>query len=165
MAEDLIGDLRLEAGQRYCDALDNMGFRPEGVLWAIEVEGEDPRLLLITDLVERIGPLEIIETLFEAFDKACVPTDISPWTVDVFATDAIFPETLAKTRLAASGYIAGTKGDGNPFRYETDDVYNQIQGYKFLHRWIYRLPKKKKADSVEQIRHWKRFKSAVAIAA
>lgn len=79
----IIPAARLEAGRVYLTRLRQLGLDPEGVFWGQWDEAEEPNLLIVTSVLDRVGPLRLNEMLIRAYNAAVLPREISPFCVEL----------------------------------------------------------------------------------
>lgn len=168
MAEDLVSGERLEAGRRYLDALDTLGFVPDGAMWSVRRgEPDTLELSLFSRFVDRIGTGRMFEVLFEAHERARTPPEFDPWYVGLYsprqalyemAQDLTF-ETPGKAAMVIEGGTGTFLGD----RFEGVEDFRIERIVESA--WVYRPLSPRTDQSTDLSRRWKRFEQAVAKAA
>jgi len=83
------------AAKEFSNALSAIGFDMAGVLWAYDNEDERFVLIVITDVFDAKGPLEISKQLFRAYNASLTPKEIDPFFVRLLSTN----HTAAKNFL------------------------------------------------------------------
>lgn len=153
---------RFAAGRDYLTALHSNGLRPEALMWAWNRQREDLVLLLVTSLVDRVGPEAVYRTLFQAFDSAVTPAAIDPWIVEVYSPDTIFAAKLERSFELRLGGGTLVMADGQHQR----NAYFTLMAerYSIVADWVYVRPEPKPKAN-EQLAGWRRFRRHVEAAA
>ncbi|MCU6454370.1 hypothetical protein LPN01_09785 [Sphingomonas sp. A2-49] len=81
MAKSNLSAARIAAGRDFLTALRRLGLRPEGLFWAVDHSISEQVLVLITGMYDHAGPLALNKKLFEAYNLAATPREISPFIV------------------------------------------------------------------------------------
>lgn len=145
---------RMEAGRDYLVSLNALGLYPEGLLWAYHEERDEMVLAIVSSIVDRVGPKEIYEVLFEAYEKAGTPASIDPWIVSVFSPKSIFTDDFrAMMAMDVHAQAAGGAEIASVLLSVTD-------GYVFEKEWVY-IAQTRNDQSKHQVAEWKRFRQNV----
>jgi len=146
---------RMKAGEDYLAALRKLGLEPEGLLWAYHEERKEFTLAMITSLADRVGPKEIYETLFEAYDHAGTPASIDPWIVTVFSPRTVFDvdfNVMMSMEASAQGF-GGVQVEG--------EMQFMAGEYMFRKSWVY-VARRWNAQSKHQLKVWDKFRENVS---
>lgn len=146
---------RKRAAADYLAALQSHGVKPDGFAWALDGNGEF-HLLLVTSLVDRVGPKTVYDTLFKAYDRALTPKTIDPWIVSAFSPKS----DLGKAFISMIDISIEFKDESGNSVDNFAHVTANIGPFTIRSNWIY--VKVKQAKSAEaQLRGWHRFTSDV----
>lgn len=158
MAQDALSEERWTAGADYLAALRQLGLEPEGLLWAFHEARREMALVLVTSLVERIGPKDLYEVLFEAYEKAGTPRSIDPWIVVAFGPDSLLGEEFAVMMEAEVRVVEAPPSLELPiFKYGLGGGE-----YTFSHEWVYVAKPRWRSESKHQVKIWNTFRENVA---
>jgi hypothetical protein len=155
MAENTMTPERMKAGEDYLAALRKLGLEPEALLWAYHEGRKEFTLALITSLADRVGPKEIYETLFEAYDHAGTPASIDPWIVTVFSPRTVFDVDF-NAMMGMEATVRPTPGveiDG--------EMWFMAGDYMFRKSWVY-VARRWNAQSKHQMKAWDNFRQNVS---
>ncbi|MBO0904680.1 hypothetical protein [Jiella sonneratiae] len=155
---------RMEAGRRYLDALDALGFVVEGAMWTVDAHGDDAELALLTSLVETVGPQTIYAALFRADEQAKTPREVSPWIVSIYGPQTNLFRSFQSEGVGAMDPISAAAPGG-----ETQDLAAKswvLHGRLTRPSWIYRVGLHgRPASRRAALRKWRDFESQIAVAA
>ena len=145
---------RWEAGQDYLRALRGLEFEPDAMLWVRHLATEEFMLAIVTPTVDRVGPAEIYDALFLAYERAGTPASIDPWIVTVFSPSSFFRkdvEAYLQMNIRATGQ------GGAEVSHEV--LLALGNDYEFRASWVYVASKASaRAESKVEVRKWARFK-------
>lgn len=168
MASDSVTPERYRAGADYLAALIKNGVKPDGMFWAERDSTRSLELIIITILVDRVGPKDIYDTLFKAYDSAITPRSIDPWLVTLFAPDTIFAQSMAGSMGADfKPPQMQVRETGGEFRDVDPAEFSNMHmgfGYSVDDQWIYIRPRKRQL-TVQAVQSWERFARKVDRAA
>lgn len=99
---DLLTTERIVAGQEYVQRLITLGFAPDIAAWVYRAAEDDIQLVLVSDVLRRIGAKRMYEVLFEAYDKAITPKQIDPFDVGLYSTDMDMAQDLRTLKIIAA---------------------------------------------------------------
>lgn len=155
MAEFIVTPERREAGQRYIDALANLGFHPDMALWVKDTEADEYRLMLVTDMVRLAGPAQIYELLHTAYVRAATPADFEPWWVEVIDRShqlvVDFERALDSTQPAITVDFITTDGQEHK-GVRPDPIFN-FRTLAFAESWVYFRRSQKRVSAAQQLKH------------
>lgn len=87
MATEQLKEHYMSAAREFSKALGDCGFDMAGVLWAYDKEDERFVLVVITDLFDAKGPLELSKQLFKFYNVFLAPEGIDPFCVRLLSTN------------------------------------------------------------------------------
>lgn len=76
---------RLDAGRHLLGSLDTTGMAPSGAAWIHDAESEVWFFLLVTPLIDELGPYWIYERLMRLFALRPLPEGISPLDLRIYS--------------------------------------------------------------------------------
>ncbi|PZU91444.1 MAG: hypothetical protein DI527_12125 [Chelatococcus sp.] len=146
---------RRQAGTDYLISLRKHGIVPQALSWAVD-ESEQFHLLMVTSLVDRLGPSSIYDALFRAYERAVTPTSIDPWIVTLFSPNSAFGAEFLNNPIMTMDIRAEFRDDKG--RVVPDAIRPEITISPFRLRpdWIYALSAEKLSVDT-QLRGWHRF--------
>jgi hypothetical protein len=149
---------RLHAGQEYVDTLDRLGMAIDGAMWAVSANGR-VELLLVSRLVDRLGPNVIHRAPFKAYELAKTPRMIDPWDVTVFGLGTRFKKVIDSSPIISAAPVVMTMLGGH--KVLGDPAWMPFEGWRVRGDWMIRLPPRNveiQAQSTQaQLRRWQRF--------
>jgi hypothetical protein len=151
--------IRRQAGKDYWDALRKLGLEPDGLFWA-----HDGKLgfvlVLITEMFDYKGPLEISKLLFKAYNAAATPREVDPFIVRLHSPE----QTIVRDSFPMG--VSPSVQKVNEVTKLPEGSPTAIKNVKFgdftmSHDWVYKfkLPDKKK--TIDLGRRWSRFERNV----
>ena len=146
---------RRQAGHDYLASLRAHGLHPDGLAWALGANG-DFYLLMVTSLVDRVGPRTVYDTLFKAYDHAVTPSTIDPWIVTVFSPKSEF----GRAYLSMIDVKVEFKDDQGDIIDDVIHAHVELGAFRIRTDWIY-VKSGQKASIAAQLRGWDRFKRDV----
>jgi hypothetical protein len=148
----------IEAGTAYLEALRNLRFEPDGLLWARDKTIDQFVLLLVTRHFDYAGPLEIFRLLTRAYNLSATPKEISPFIIRLHSPD----QAIIRNMLIIDAHMPSGE------RSMTMTASGAIVDIKYINIWVYKWPptvhtKKKgpKQSAVARTREFRRFKESV----
>jgi len=84
----------LHGAHEFTAALSQLGFDMDAVFWGYDVEDERHILVVITDVFDTQGPLEISKQLFRAYNASLTPKEIDPFIVRLLSANQIVAKEL-----------------------------------------------------------------------
>lgn len=94
MSMNLTDELKV-AGHQFHQAIAKLGLEPDVLCWA-NVGGE-LQLVMVTSLVDRVGPLEIYKTLFRAQEWGVIEPDFELMDVSIYAPSSELGKDVEST--------------------------------------------------------------------
>lgn len=149
---DPLSTERRQAAADYLAALRAHGVHPEGFAWAIDATGQF-HLLMVTSLVDRVGPQVVYDTLFKAYDRAVTPKAIDPWIVSAFSPKSGFGKAYLEIIDIQIGFHTE---DGQDLSEEFAFVTQSIGPFRIRGNWMY-IKGKPVSNPEAQLRGWHRF--------
>lgn len=160
----------LLAGAEYLAALRAHGLDPQALCWMYHVRPAEMRLALVTSLVDRVGPGEVYDALFKAYDAAVTPKEIDPFIVTAYSPASLGGADLVGTfatmhgegpyggeftqALSAKGMDNLSVSPGSVGQH--DVVFDSNDPRVILGPGIY-VMKQKPNSASQDMRQWKRF--------
>ena len=154
MANETLPAGYLDAGGTFDDALKDLGFYPDGLLWAWDTSVGEFVLVLITKHFDHAGPLEMYRLLFEAYNGSAIPAEVSPFIVRLQSTE----DQIAQRMLQVDAHDAAGK------RSSTIRFDGEVGDLKYCNQWVYYYYYPKRArrfTPVDRARQWRRFRQNV----
>ena len=153
----------LEAGRAYLDAVERLGLRPLGLLWAFDRVIDHFALVLIAEEYEQAGPLELSRVLFKAYNAEATPRAIDPFIVRLHSPHQPIVIELGKflpMKLELKPMTPLPAGQPEPFSDKAAMV--NAGGLEIDSRWVYRFnTSTRRTDTVEALRRWRCFSANV----
>ena len=87
MATNELTETHMIAAREFTDSLSNIGFDMDGVFWAYDKEDERHVLIVVTDVFDAKGPLEISRQIFKSYNASLTPKEIDPFIVRLLSTN------------------------------------------------------------------------------
>lgn len=87
MATNELTETHMIAAREFTDSLSKIGFDMDGVFWAYDKEDERHVLIVVTDVFDAKGPLEISRQIFKAYNASLTPKEIDPFIVRLLSTN------------------------------------------------------------------------------
>ena len=167
MATNEFTETHMIAAREFTDSLSKIGFDMDGVFWAYDKEDERHVLIVVTDVFDAKGPLEISRQLFKAYNASLTPKEIDPFIVRLLSTN----QTVARDLLdvAASDWarvhfekgvskfavLENVQRKGSTFKF---GAYS-ISGVTIRPEWVVMVkPRHKTRNKIEINRKWNFFK-------
>lgn len=146
---------RRQAGADYLAALRKHGVTPQALSWAVD-DDEQFHLLMVTSLVDRLGPSSIYDELFRAYERAVTPTSIDPWIVTLFSPHSAFGHEFLTSPIVGLGFSAEFRDVQGHIVPDAITHEINIKPFRLRPDWIYlRIAEKRSAE--HQLRSWHRF--------
>lgn len=159
MAQEPLSEERREAGGDYLAALQRLGLKPEGLLWAFHQERKELQLAMVTSLVDRIGSLDIYKVLMQAYDAAGTPKSVDPFIVSLYSPNSIFATGLKGAYdIEIAGNPHGKLSTGETV--DLGEIWFQAGSFTFRKSWVY-VALRRAPESRHQIKEWDRFRHNV----
>lgn len=92
MATNELTETHMIAAREFTDSLSTIGFDMDAVFWGYDEEDERYVLIVVTDVFDAKGPLEIYQQIFKAYNASLTPKEIDPFSVRVLSKN----QTTAK---------------------------------------------------------------------
>lgn len=152
-------DTFMNAGEGYLAALENLGLRPEGLLWAFDATIDNFVLVLVTAQFDHVGPTAIYKVLTRAYRASITPEEINPFVVRLHSVNhAIVP--VLKQALDLGLDAQSMRSDGTMGPAEFIQIHLDAMDLKFKKEWVYRFAVNR-IKPAERSRRWKRFSENV----
>ncbi|MEA3533739.1 hypothetical protein [Rhizobium sp. CC-YZS058] len=155
---------RLAAGARYKTALESLGLKPAGLLWAYDPADKMFLLVLITPVVDFVGPLALSEKLFTAYRATATPPEIDPFVVRLHSPKQAFAQAVEQhlqTRIRVRDLDEETGIFGPQYlAQEKGTVTFGADGLEFRPEWVY-VFRHSKRDTLDLSLQWRRFSGNV----
>jgi hypothetical protein len=85
-SRELLTKERILAGAEYVQRLRQLGFDPDIAAWVYRGIEDDIQLVLVSDIVLRVGSRRMYEVLFQAYENAITPKHIDPFDVGLYSS-------------------------------------------------------------------------------
>lgn len=111
MATDELTETHMAAAKEFSKSLSDIGFDMDGVFWAYDKEDERHVLIVVTDVFDAKGPLEISRQIFKAYNASLTPKEIDPFIVRLLSTNQVDARELlgmASSDWTVKHYKKGT---------------------------------------------------------
>jgi len=80
----------MQAAHEFSNVLERLGFDMEAVFWGYDDNEERHILIIVTDVFDAQGPLEISKQIFRAYNASLTPKEIDPFVVVLFSPRQTF---------------------------------------------------------------------------
>lgn len=150
-------DTFLSAGAEYDAALNRLGLKPEGLLWAHDATINQFVLVLVTSQFDSVGPTEIFRLLTKAYNASVTPREINPFIVRLHSVNHAIVAGLDQAINSALEFrVDFTSDDGALSTSGIVQVHIGTDDLRYKKEWVYhfKIIKLKPAD---RSRRWKKF--------
>lgn len=131
MATNELTETHMIAARKFTDSLSTIGFDMDAVFWAYDEEDERYVLIVVTDVFDAKGPLEIYQQIFKAYNASLTPKEIDPFSVRVLSTNQTTVKDLID-KVLRDRKRAHYKKDNlvvSQFNFITEDDYIEEDDY------------------------------------
>jgi hypothetical protein len=158
MATHEIDVARQKAGAEYLTSLEHFGLRPDALFWAFDKTLDRFVLVLVTEAVDFAGPFNLSKVLMEAHRKAATPIEIDPFIVRVHSPNQAIIKALGSVLPFSASKARVHSPDGElKDNLSIAEMITNAADLEVSSEWVYRFEKKKKTQTIEVARHWRRF--------
>lgn len=141
MAKDFVDLSRFEAGKRYIDALEKLGFSVDYALWTVPTDTDvtdDTQLSIVSHIIETVGSKTVYELLFKAYERAGTPPDIDPWIVSLYGSNTAFGRHVTTIHEVEEEAYLTIMTEHGPQKQAVPTWINIVDRFT-KPRWIYKL--------------------------
>lgn len=131
MATNELTETHMIAAREFTDSLSTIGFDMDAVFWAYDEEEERYVLIVVTDVFDAKGPLEIYQQIFKAYNASLTPKEIDPFSVRVLSTNQTTAKDLIDKVLRDRKKTHRKKDnlETSSFNYITENDYIEEDDY------------------------------------
>lgn len=151
-----------DEGRAYLGSLQTLGLRPNALFWAYDRVTCDFVLVLITEVFDAVGPLELSRLLFKAYNAHVTPQAIDPFIIRLHSTDHQVAREMDKSmQFRALPGAMMSKDDEGMIR--VSRAIKTVDGLDFEEDWVYVYdkPLSKKHNTTEILRLFQQFERTV----
>lgn len=159
--DELVTPERLAAGRDYVEALERLHVAINAAMWGIN-DARQVELLLVSDLVDQVGPRTMYDALFKAYDLAKTPRSIDPWIVTVHSPNTQFAYYHRQSPIIGPHEIVERLADGS--EKSMGMPWMRFGEWNVRADWMLLDLKNSKRDVFKALRGWKRFEEELRAA-
>lgn len=151
----------VKAGSEFLKAVQQLGLRPEGLLWAHDRTIDRFVLVLITAQFDYEGPAEIYRLLTLAYRASATPREINPFIIRVHSVNQSIVSAIKRAIEHPMPISAETRDAAGEITSHPHIHIHQLAGdLSFKSEWVYHF-KIDRLRPAERSRRWKSFVARV----